>query len=272
MKYLFLILLCVSCGGDKLPKVDKLESFRILGAIANTPEVDPSGSPSVNLSLIVSDVNGTGNISGTYESCIDPGISRGAPVTCAFDPARIPPQNLTLNLAGLGSSRTGLLSNILSLNIPANILTGRSVREQTNGVAYIVIFRFTVNGKENISLKRIIATTRTPLNTNPVITDLLVNGVAATPTITLPPDKSDFLLTFSTTPEQYDIINVDGTPETKTETYEVAWYSNIGEFDLPKAKIDESSELEIDSSGPAVFIGILRDERGGLDVIKVEAP
>jgi hypothetical protein len=269
VKYFFLILLCIACGDDQLPKVDKLESFRILGAVATQPEVNPPASTTV--SLVVSDVNGSTNVTGTFETCIDPGISRGAPVTCEFDPARVPPQAHTIDFASL-SSRTGVNPNSVTVNVPATILTGRSARESNNGVAYIVIFRFIVNGKENIAFKRIIATTRTPVNSNPNIADFLINGVTTPAVTTTPPDKSDFLLTSSTPPEQYDIINVDGTPETKSETYEVAWYSNIGEFDRPKARLEEASELKLKSSGPIVFLGILRDERGGFDVVKVEAP
>lgn len=269
MKWLILILLCVSCSDSKLPKVDRLESFRIIGAVADKPEVNPPDTVTVN--LIVSDVTGTGNVTGTYETCIDPGISRGAPVSCDLDPARVPPSAHTIDFTSL-TSRTGINPNSVTVNVPANILTPRSSREQNNGVAYIVIFRFNVNGKENIAFKRIIATTRTQLNTNPSISDLLINGVPATPTTTLPGNKSDFLLTSSTPPEQYDTVNVDNSTETKTEEYEVAWYSNVGEFDRPKARLDEASELDLKASGPAVFIGLLRDERGGVDVVKVEAP
>lgn len=267
MRFLILLLLCLSCGDDNFPKVEKLDSFRILGIIASASEVAPGGSS--NLQVIVSDVSGTApTISGTYETCIDPGIGRGAPVAC---PVVLQSGAYDLTFGTLLPSpalRTGVNALTLNVTAPAGILTGRSAREQNNGVGLIVIFRFGVNGKEVVAFKRIIATQRAALNANPSITGLFANG---TPVTTLPPDNSDFSLT-ANAPEQYDYINIDGTGELKREVYEVAWYTTAGEFSRPKARVEEKSELKLKSQGPAVFVGILRDERGGVDFAKVAVP
>ena len=83
MKNLFLLslFLLMSCSDDKFNRVEELQGFRILGITATAPEVAPGGAST--LQLIVSDLNGGGRtISGTTKSCIDPGISLGASVSC----------------------------------------------------------------------------------------------------------------------------------------------------------------------------------------------
>jgi hypothetical protein len=83
-----------------------------------------------------------------------------------------------------------------------------------------------------------------------------------------PSDGSELSLSTSTPPEDYELINVDDSVEIKTEEYEVAWYSNVSEFSKPKASFDESTEAKVQSVGAAVYLALLRDERGGVAVVK----
>jgi hypothetical protein len=262
MKHLFLLasFFLVSCGGDDFRKVETLDSFRILGIYSPTPEVVPGVGITANLQLIVSDVNGGGRvINGTTQACIDPGISLGAEVSCEHDPST---QNgtYTINTAGMDLF-TGLNADTETVNIPDTILVGRSAREQFNGVGFIVIFRFSVDGKDVTAFKRITVTNRGSVNTNPAVPTINVNGAAIS---TMPLDGDKLSVTTSA-PETYSFRNIDGTTETRTENLQVAWYVTTGRFDKPKSDIDDTVKYQgKDSGSPSLLLVIVRDERGGV--------
>lgn len=263
-----LLIFSVACGGSNFKKVEVLEEFRVLSAVTSTPEVAPGAA--VNLQLFVSDVKGGPRvIPGTTVSCIDPGISYGASVNCDHDPFAVA-DTYDVDTTGL-TLYTGLAPAILSVTVPAGIFTGRSVKDQSNGVGYIVIFNFDVDGKKVSAFKRIIATTRTgaELNSNPTGSSILLNGVAITTT----PNKNDKLKMTSSSPEAYTFINTDGNSETRTEEYQVAWYVSTGKFDKPKSDVDETVKyLGNTASAPSVLVGIVRDDRGGVDIIRKTFP
>jgi hypothetical protein len=269
MKALLLLplLILLSCGDDNFKKIDTLGDFRVLGIISSAPEVAPGAS--ATLSLIVSDVNGGGRIiSGVYVSCIDPGIALGAKVSCDHDPSAISGQ-ITIDPSSetqvvVGNLYTGIADDVITVNVPVAILTGRSLREQFNGVGLITIFTFTVDGKEVSAFKRIVATNRGSLNTNPSGSSVLLNGAP----IGAPIEKGDKLVAINASPETYQVMNVDGSIETRTEEFKVAWYLSQGNFDKPKSNINEVVEyLGRSHSSPSVVMAIIRDERGGLEVI-----
>jgi hypothetical protein len=268
MKYLFIILFCYSCGEDSFKKVEKVQSFRVLGIIADLPEVAPGAT--VNLSPIISDIKGTDpTITGRFVACIDPGISRGALVNCDHDAAAVS-GNYNIIFATLlpnADARTGL-SDPLSITVPSTILTGRSSRDEFNGVGYIVIFNFTVSGKSYTSFKRIVATNRAILNANPVAANIMINGLANT---VAPINGDKLTLSSGSAPEIYEVINVDGVQESLTEDYQIAWYTDQGTFTQSKVSIDEITEYE-GNSASHLTLALLRDERGGLDFLKIYYP
>ncbi|MCE3014014.1 MAG: hypothetical protein LW878_13215 [Proteobacteria bacterium] len=266
---LSLALLASSCGDDTFRKVEQLDRFRILAIEASAPEVAPGGSS--NLRLFVSDPKGPPagrEITGTLTTCIDPGIALGASVKCDHDPSRVT-SSYTIDTRGADFTTnlgTGLSSSV-SITVPGGIFTSRSSREQFNGVGYIAIFSFTVDGSEVTAFKRLIATTRTGanLNSNPSGASLLLNGAAFAGN----PQKGDRLSLSSAAAQSYDYINVDGSTEVKSEDLQVAWYISETELDAPKTKVGE--RVEILTEPPAqtyLIIGILRDERGGLEVLR----
>ena len=257
------LLFLASCGDDKFNRVEELKGFRILGVVASAPEVAPGGSS--NLQLIISDLGGGGRtINGTTKSCIDPGISLGASVSCDHDPSTVSGNYTidTINDADLGAANlfTGVASDVVNVTVPATIFVGRSTREQFNGVGYITIFEITVDGKTETAFKRVAATNRGSFNANPSITSILLNGA----NITSKPNKNDKLQVTTAVPESYNFINVDGAQEFKTEELQVAWYVSYGELNKPKAEAQE--EVKYLSSPPGstmVILTLLRDDRGG---------
>lgn len=268
MKYLLLILLCLSCGDDGFRKVEKLEGFRILGVVADKSEVDVLET--ANLRVLIADVNGVSDIlDGSYVACVDPGVSRGAEAACS---TLISSGNYDINMLDLPamSGRVGT-GPIINIDIPDDILIGKSTIEKFNGVAVIVIFNFTINGVNHSAYKRVVATdgTRTR-NTVPTDSEILLNNqpIASAPNA---PNDGDNLSVTTSAAETYEIMNVDGSKETLTEKYEIAWYTNSGKFDLPKAKIDEVVEYQGDTAS-TLTIAVIRDERGGLDFVKAYFP
>lgn len=274
MKTLILLSLfiLVSCSDDSFKKVERLESFRILAIQASAPEVAPGGS--ANLRLYISDVNGGGRvINGTTVSCIDPGIAFGAPVSCDHDSSAVN-DTYTINTGadgdlGVANLYTGLATDTVSVTVPGTILTGRSATDQFNGVGYITIFSFTVDGREVTAFKRVVATNRATLNSNPTGSAILLNGAA----IGAAPAKDDKLKVTTSVAETYDYITAEGVTETRTEEYQVAWYVTQGKFDKPKAKITETVEYQGDApTASSLVLAIVRDERGGLDVVREVFP
>ena len=268
MKTFLLIMLFIltACGGDEFKKVERLESFRILAIATTTPEVVPGAA--VNIQLFVSDVKGGGRvINGTTVACIDPGISLGAKVNCDHDPSRVTgTYTIDTTTADMTSNLfTGLAADVENVTVPAGIWVGRSAREQSNGVGYIVIFTFNVDGKEHSAFKRIVATSRVAVNNNPTGSAILLNGAAIGTT----PDKDDKLKVTTSAPETYDFINVDGSVDTRTEEQQVAWFITEGKFDKPKSDVDETIKyLDDAASDPSLVIAIVRDERGGVDIVR----
>lgn len=248
MKYLLLILLCVACGDDKFRKVEKLEpGFRVLGIVASQPEI--SAAVTVNLEVLASNINGSGTVNGTYEACIDPGISRGARVSCAHDPSKqTGSYSITFGPSGVAAGAP------VGIAVP-DVRIGRNVRDRFNGVGYIVIFSFIDGGQTSTAFKRILVSDRPVVNINP--------GTITINPVGLPTDGTRLTATASNPRQVYDVINVDGSVETRTEQYEVAWYTNSGEFDNSKARIDEDVEFK-GKTPPTFIMSIVRDERGGL--------
>lgn len=269
MRHLSLILLLTllfSCGDDRLPKVETLEGFRIIGIEASSPEVSPGGSST--LRLFISDPQGGGRvINGSYIACVDPGISLGADVDCSKVPGSVS-GSYTIDTNPLsGTLYTGFAGS-MTANVPASILSGRSARDQFNGVGYIVIFTFSVDGKTVRSFKRVLATNRGSLNSNPATPTILLNGSA----LSTVPREGDNVSVTGLTPETYQFQNVDGTTETRTESLEVAWFMSTGEVNRPKALAQDNSEFT-EAPGPNFLIlSAIRDGRGGFSVQRVFIP
>lgn len=271
MKFILLLvsfLTLLSCGNDDFRKVEALNSFRVLGIYTADPEVSAAGP--VNVQVIVSDVNGGGRtITGTWESCIDPGVALGAEVKCDHDPAR-DSGAYSVNTGTLLEMNTGL-GPAQAINVPAGILTGRSFRDRLNGVGYLVIFRFEVDGQVVEAFRRInvVDTALRALNTEPTGSALFLNGGA----FTNPPEKNARVSITTSAPESYLYRTAGGETETRSENYQVAWYVTQGEFDKPKSDIGDTVKFQGNTpTRPFLLLAIVRDERGGLDYVSQYFP
>jgi hypothetical protein len=272
MKFIIFLLILAGCSDSKFARVEELKGFRILGVVASAPEVAPGGTS--NLQLVVSDPNGGGRtISGQTRSCIDPGISLGASVSCDHDPTTVTGTYAIdfANDADLGSADlyTGVATQTLNVTVPAIIFTGRSARDQSNGVGYITIFDFDVDGKRVSAFKRVSATNRGSFNSNPSITNVLLNNVP----LLAKPAKDDKLKVTTGVAETYNFINIDGSTEVKSEEVAVAWYVSYGELNKPKSEVEEDVKYLSSPPGSTMIIfTLVRDDRGGLALQKNVLP
>ena len=133
------------------------------------------------------------------------------------------------------------------------------------------IFNFTVDGREVSAFKRIIATNLEilKLNNNPSGSTISQNGIAPGPVL----NKDDELQVTTDAPEVYDFINSEGATETKTETFQVAWFVTQGKFSKPKSNVDEIVEYQGDTpTVPSLVVSIVRDDRGGVEIVTESFP
>ncbi|PIU00736.1 MAG: hypothetical protein COT74_03475 [Bdellovibrionales bacterium CG10_big_fil_rev_8_21_14_0_10_45_34] len=263
MSLLPLAFQLMSCSNDNFLKSSNLIGLRIIGIIADQPEVSPGAT--VTLTPIVSDYNGGGRaISYQYQLCGDPGISYGAAPSCT---GQTIVSSSSGTLAGLSAPNYVGPTSAISLSLPdaATVFANRSSIDQFNGVD--LLFVMTVSaGKESLTaFRRISVTTKTVVNQNPVIADILSVGVSVT---TLPATKVSISPSLASQPEVFETMSIDGVVKSQTETLIVSWYSTGGilkyvrtlsdsanEWDPPTAQTDGRSQ---------VLIAIVRDARGGL--------
>lgn len=272
MRLLFYSIVFVfinSCGESNLKKVEKLQGFRVLGIRTSTPEVNP-GETISDIQVFFSDPQGGGRIiAGTTVACVDPGISFGAEVDCSHDPAKVTGTytiDTTADDASVGQF-TGLSSTTSSVTVPSFIFTGKTTREQFNGVGYIIIFTFTVDGIEEKAFKKILVSNRPIKNNNPgtpAASLLLKNGSA----ISLP-NQDELLVVSSSSQESYEFMNISQAMEVLQESFQVAWYVSNGELDKPKSFVNENVKYQKASAqSPFTLVAVIRDERGGIEFLQ----
>jgi hypothetical protein len=267
MKNIFIALplvFLISCGDNKLAKVETLGSFRVLAIQTSAPEItQAAGLPTITVKPFISDVYGAGRtVTGTIDTCVDPGISFGASPTCDDNPTKVS-YAYSVNTGTLTSMNTGWGPDSSAITIPDTIFSGKSAREKFNGVNYLVIFSFTVDGAIYNSFRRISLTNRTIKNTNPILSALTLNGGALTM-----PNNGDVLGATYSGVESYDYLRVDGVTETRTEKLVMAWYISSGTLNLSKVNASETVKYTSDSPSTLMIVGVLRDERGGVAVIQ----
>lgn len=257
------------CGNDDLPKVETLSGFRVLGILADSPELAVGGT--ANLQLLVSDVNGGGRtISGTYRACPDPGISLGATPSCDGVTGATAATAFSVDFSTLGTSYTGLSATTYAITVPADLLDGANTIQQTNGKGYVVVFNFNVDGKTVRAFKSLFVTTRGTKNSNPANPTIRLNGGAFAG---LPVINDRLTIDNLTDEETFQAYFSNGTLATITESYELAWY--VSKAKLSAGKVAEGDSVKFETApaaGPFVAVVVVRDERGGMGYQVVNIP
>lgn len=267
LNLLFLLVLASSCGDDDFKKYAALSEFRVLGIVSDTPEVDDNNA-TVALTPIVSDVKEEGReVSIKVEGCLDPGIATGEEITCTgADHYQLVSETTADLNALLGATLyTGAIGAI-NVTIPENILAGRSIFEQYNGIDYLVLFTFSVDNEKIITFKRIRVSSRPVKNTNPTI-----NTIS---NLTMVSTEQTLSVTLGDSPEEFNFYNLTGEIEKGEEVYYLSWFTSNGEIENSQVYAIESTKLNLSSTLPdeAVIVVMLRDGRGGSSIVVQKIP
>lgn len=273
-----IIFLTVACSKDEFPQYTKLDRLKILALVADTPEIqNPSaGVTTVNLDPYISDVNGTGAVTLTVQSCLDPGVQLGAAPTCANAQYASATQNISVSdpagqAAGVfgspertGKPSTGAIS--VGLQIPPGFLSAFSAPLKYNGVAYLIVVTATRGNEVVRSFKRILVSNKA-VNLNPGLADLFADGTSLT---VLPPGEVSLSFTASSSLENYQFMSMDGSLTSVTERFETTWFVTDGEIENPRTQSGQTTLWKVAPPSPgrqAVLAGVLRDGRGGVSVL-----
>jgi hypothetical protein len=264
----FIFCIFSGCSSNDFGKYNEIRSFRVLALKASAPEVSTGASPTIT--PVVSDIDGNGRtITYSVEACSDPGIGFGATPSCsgASDQTNLG----TFNSSALNSGNyyTSALT-ALTVTIPSTALSNRSTIEQYNGVAYIVIFTFTLGGTQVKAFKRIIVSTNPTKNNNPSLSDLKYGSqTGSSATVLISDTAASIFPTFSgTSRETYSSLTSTGETVTSVEDLDLTWFTTDPEFSLQRTTNDEANGLK-NGAGirPKAIVVVVRDGRGGEDFL-----
>jgi len=266
LQILGVVLAFVSGCANDLPKISELGEFRILGIKMNNPEV-AVGDPDVNVSVLLSDIEGAGARSVAYSvsACLDPGVSIGADANCDNNPTRVVVTSGTIAAGSFlaATNYTASLTNLFTVTVPGSSLitldplTGSTRTAQTlyNGVSYLLDLRFTpTGGATYAAIKRLIVSNKPVKNLNPTLNSIAQSGGVLSADI-------------ATGSRESYILSAQTGFQTLAETLSISWFVSSGKVKRSITSPDETNEFTADDSPPAVqtFIAVLRDLRGGID-------
>lgn len=264
---------------NNLPDYAKLGDLRVLAIQADTPEVADTGV-TVHITPYVSDLNGNGRtLTYSYETCPDPGVSLGASPVCSTSktgPITFGPVGTT-NHTYTGAAPT------VAITIPTGFLASTkqpAAPNQFNGIAYLFTYQLaSSDGSASVSsFKRIIVSTNPTKNTNPSLSQVLSNNTALSilPSLASYPSAAVTLsaVPSSTSAETYEVQQSDGSFVTQTKTLITTWFYSDGSISQDRTISNGGDTWTPPSPHPsgraAVFVVVLRDERGGEDIKQVE--
>jgi hypothetical protein len=277
------------CSDNDLPDYVRLGGLRVLALKAEPPEVDPATNPTVIVTPLVSDLGNARNLAYVAQGCIDPGVGYGAEPSCEGRP-----DTVTLgsgSIASLDTPQKTFTGAATAISVPltAAIFSGRSSVDRHNGIAYLVTYLLTAtdpaSGAQSSvkAFKRIIATTRSPRNSNPVLSEIYVGaqtlssyvaglsfpgGTGTQSGAELKPSLD------AGASETYSVVNTQGTASARTEEATTTWFLSSGDIQRFRTTSTSANLWYPPKSRPTshamIFVVVTRDGRGGEDFRKIE--
>lgn len=279
LSLVFLSLIFSGCSAENFPEFTKLEKLRILALSVDTPELQnpAAGVNNISLSPYISDVGGSGTVRLEIQSCLDPGASLGQTPSCSGALYASSVQSVTVTAPGgqadgtFGSpERTGIPSTgaiTVGLTIPPSLLLAYASAIQFNGVAYLITVTATAGSQSVRAFRRVLISNKPP-NTNPTISAFFQNG---NPLTSLPTRDTELSFSIVGSPENYNFLSDEGNLISRTETMEVTWFVSDGSIANPRTTIGQSTIWNVPGGAPSgrkvVLVGVLRDGRGGMNVL-----
>jgi len=263
-----------ACGNSDLSQTSELGELRILALQVDAPEVNPTVDGSFTVVPVVSDLNGAGRtLNYQIEMCIDPGVSRGASVSCDGDSTRPSARTGSFTLSGpyytgpVSPQNPGDFDGV----VPATILVDRNPIDVYNGVSYLVIVRVSAeDGTEEIAYRRVVATARTELNQNPSLLSVRKEGesvdLLSFPELAVDEELSLIAVLGNGYQEDYSALTLLGEEVSRSELVTVSWYAPQGTFTFLRTDPEGVNRYQKDAdSNIAPFLfAVVRDDRGGV--------
>ena len=275
-----------ACADMGFPETWELGELRVLAIQASAPEVNPLIDGSFTITPVLSDIDGAGRaLEYRIEACYDPAVAFGVDPDCANSVGDVTTRTGTVG--GLAAPHytgpvTESTAGDFSFSVPALLVASLdpvdNAVELNNGVPFSVVLTVTdpATGDSVRAFRRIIASTRATLNTNPSITGLIDSDGAV---LAVVPSSEGGAEIGTDIPdgvaETYIAKYRDGSETTETEEIRIAWFSNSGEFSRGQSLVDDfvtftpPSATDI-ASGEEVapfLYAIIRDNRGGVGLL-----
>ena len=244
-----------ACGSNIKPET-LVEKMRVLSIVAEPPEVNPGESSE----LVELTLNPGGKTTVVWIGCQpDPfNQGRGAcnDVTAALRPtsfADFPPGTSLLGFGPkAGYTVRSDLFDVLTPDDPTRqngtvgqilaVTLGDEIKATTTPEEFRALFA-RIEAREIqtlLSVTRVLATDRVVKNTNPKLSELLVNGEALPVNATLAVQPGEKVELEPRVPdaarETYTLVTPDG-PVERTEQVVGAWYSTAGRFSEPRVDL-----------------------------------
>lgn len=274
------LILLNSCGDSNLPKYVELNTMRVLDLTASdgSGNAEFAAGDTVTISPLISDINNSGSLSYVASACMDPGVAYGSEPTCEGSSSLVNLASGSVTSVTSASNFTGV-ANTFTVTLPSSaiIFASRSSKEQYNGVSYLVTYQLnSSDGRQVKSFKRLIVSTKTTKNKNPVVSDVFSNGVSLSGITTLPLGGPVTLsLQFgSVGVESYSQMQADGSLKTGTEELSTTWFISDGSLKYYRTVNLATNEYTGPSAAVAgrksFIITVTRDGRGGSTITKKE--
>ena len=264
MRFMFFFL--CACSAPDFNKFSQLGELRMLGIVADKPEIDGTRSDAVQVTLTpyLSDIDAGGReFTVMVGSCLDPGLSQGASPRCLQPKLATYPSGNTFDTSVLRDKNyTGAMTAItITIDNPASLIAARDKQQQYNGVNYLVIFNLRAGDAQLTAVKAIAISARENLNTNPEIDKIYPACSSLT-------DHSEMAISFTATGKQQDYreMRADGSFNNLTESYFITWFYLHGKVRPSRILLNQPSTYIAGSEDQETLVAVVKDRRGGTAV------
>jgi|GEM_PF-2020212 len=266
---LFALLFLFSSCTDGLKLYSQLEGLRVLGVVADTPEINSPGTVTLTPYISYPEGASSSNLEVSYEACIANLTPPGTIPNCENPLVQIQPKtsyNAPLSGFPANAANTGALP---SFQISVSSAPPPTFDEALlhNGIEILVLLTVTdLSSRETTTstLKRIFYTSRTSnLNTNPSFSGF---ENASGPLTSFPSTTEEISLSAPSAPQEYSQFSTGGDLVQLTEALTVSWFATQGEWSQSRTEPDGKNSLDPNEQMSGVIVGVLRDNRGGLDI------
>lgn len=265
---LFILLMFLACNSPDFKEFSELGDLRIMGIVADKPEIDGNSTAEVQVKLTpyLSDIKAAGRkFKVTVVTCLDPGVSQGAAPQCLKPKIAMYPNANTFDTRVLAAANyTGAMDSVtISIANPAGEIAALSKQQKYNGVNYLVIFNLTSGSTSLTAVKAISIAERQVLNSNPEIADIVLDEQDRYADWGF--GKIDVAFTAKGKQERYDEMLADGSINSLSESYFITWFYHKGKVKPSRVLLAQPATYQVNTSGDTL-VAVVKDRRGGTDV------